>query len=526
LRFFRPTRVFPNRTMFPGTHARSTPNKPALIIAATGQEVTYAQLDERSLRLANWMRAQGLKRGDVVALLSDNDPRVFDVYWAAQRAGLYLTAINFHLKPDEIRYILQNAEAKALFLGNPGHDVSAAWQDLPSLPLRVAFAENVPGFDAIEALIAQASTERPVHEPRGGDMLYSSGTTGRPKGVRPPLPNRDVSEPGDTMVAMFGGHFGCDQHTVYLSPAPLYHAAPLRTCASVQALGGTVVVMDKFDPEAALALIEKHRVTVSQWVPTMFVRMLKLPGEVRAKYDVSSIRVAIHAAAPCPVDVKQAMMKWWGPVLYEYYSCTEVNGMTVIRPEDWLRKPGSVGKAALGVIHICDEGGDELAVGQDGLVYFEREAMPFAYHGDPEKTRSTQHPDHPTWTSVGDIGHVDGEGFLYLTDRKAFMIISGGVNIYPQEVENALALHPAIADIAVIGVPDAEMGEQVKAVVTLAPGRLGSESLAQEIIDFAKSRVASYKAPRTVDFVDALPRTPTGKLLKGELRKHYWPAKA
>jgi long-chain acyl-CoA synthetase len=327
------------------------------------------------------------------------------------------------------------------------------------------------------------------------------------------------------MVSLFSAHFGCERDTVYLSPAPLYHAAPLRTCATVQALGGTVVMMDRFEPEAALAAIEQYRATVSQWVPTMFIRMLKLPPQVRAGFDVSSMKVAIHAAAPCPVDVKQQMMDWWGPVLHEYYSCTELNGMTVIRPEAWLHKTGSVGKAALGIIHICDDTGDELPVGQDGLVYFERTTMPFQYHGDPDKTCATQHPVHPTWTSVGDIGHVDDDGFLFLTDRKAFMIISGGVNIYPQEVENALALHPAIADIAVIGVPDAEMGEQVKAVVTLAAGHRPSDALAQQIIEFARTRVASYKAPRSVDFIEALPRTPAGKLLKGEVRKRYWPAK-
>lgn len=496
-----------------------------MIMAASGHEVTYAQLEDRSLRIANWLRGKGFQRGDVVALLSDNDPRVFDVYWAAQRAGLYISAVNFHLHTDEIRYILENSGAKCLFLGNIGANVSGAWKDLPSLPWRVSFVPGTPGFESIEQVMESSSTQRPEHEPRGADMLYSSGTTGRPKGVRPPLPDRAVSEPGDTMVALFGAHFGCSRDTVYLSPAPLYHAAPLRTCASVQALGGTVIVMDKFEPEAALATIEKYGATVSQWVPTMFVRMLKLDPNVRARYDISSMKVAIHAAAPCPVEVKHQMIQWWGPVLFEYYSCTEVNGMTIIRPEDWLKKPGSVGKSALGIVHICDEAGSELPIGEDGLVYFEREAMPFNYHGDPEKTRSTQHPNHPTWTAVGDIGHVDLDGFLYLTDRKAFMIISGGVNIYPQEIENALAMHPAILDIAVIGVPDAEMGEQVKAVITLAKGYSASPELAQEIVDFTKSRVASYKAPRSVDFVDALPRTPTGKLLKGDVRKLYWPAK-
>jgi fatty-acyl-CoA synthase len=355
-------------------------------------------------------------------------------------------------------------------------------------------------------------------------MLYSSGTTGRPKGIKPPLPDRQIDEPGDTMIAAFGARFGFDRDTIYLSPAPLYHAAPLRTCATVQALGGTAVVMERFEAERALELIERHRVTHSQWVPTMFVRMLKLPDKVRSRFDVSSMKVAIHAAAPCPVDVKRAMMEWWGPILHEYYSSTEMNGMTSIGPEEWLRKPGSVGREAIGVAHICDEDGHELAPGLVGTIYFEREALPFEYHNDPAKTRSTQHPDHPTWTAVGDLGRVDEDGFLFLTDRKAFMIISGGVNIYPQEIEDVLILHPAIADVAVIGVPDDEMGEQVKAVVQLADGGEASRELALEIIDHVKQRIARFKAPRSVDFVDALPRTPTGKLLKGELRAGYWPA--
>jgi len=510
--------------MYPGTHATLTPDKPAIVMQATGQQVTYAQLESRSLRLANWLRGVGLQRGDVIALVSDNDARVFDVYWAAQRAGLYVTAVNYRLRPDELRYILENSGSKALFVGCCPEETAAAWADLPGLVHRVAFETRRPGFRDLEAVIQEASDIRPDREPRGGDMLYSSGTTGRPKGVRQPLPERMVSEPGDTMVAMFGGVFGFSAETVYLSPAPLYHAAPLRTCATVHALGGTTIIMDKFEPEAALQAIERWRVNAAQWVPTMFVRMLKLPEEVRARYDVSSLKMAIHAAAPCPVDVKRAMMDWWGPILHEYYSCTELNGMTVVSPDEWLRKPGSVGRPVLGKLHICDDDGMELPTGRDGLVFFERDSLPFQYHGDPEKTRSTQHPRHPSWTAVGDIGHVDADGYLYLTDRSAFMIISGGVNIYPQEVENALALHPAITDVAVIGVPDAEMGEQVKAVVTLAPGQEPSADLAQSIIEFAKARVASYKAPKTIDFVSALPRTPTGKMLKGEVRRHYWPA--
>lgn len=511
--------------MYPGTHALLTPDKPAIIMQDTGQQVSYAQLEDRSLRLANWLRSIGLQRGDVIALLSDNDARVFDVYWAAQRAGLYITAVNYRLRPDELRYILENSGSKVLFVGRCPEEAADAWTDLPGLAHRVGFDAGRPGFLSLEDVIADASNLRPQREPRGGDMLYSSGTTGRPKGVRQALPDRAVSEPGDTMVAMFGGVFGFSADTVYLSPAPLYHAAPLRTCATVHALGGTTIIMEKFDPELALQAIERWHVNAAQWVPTMFVRMLKLPAEVRSRCDVSSLRMAIHAAAPCPVEVKRAMMKWWGPILHEYYSCTELNGMTVVGPDEWMRKPGSVGKPVLGKLHICDDEGVELPVGRDGLVYFERDTLPFAYHGDPEKTSSTQHPRHPSWTAVGDIGHVDADGYLYLTDRSAFMIISGGVNIYPQEVENALALHPAIADVAVVGVPDAEMGEQVKAVVTLSPGHEPCDELAQSIIDFAKAHVASYKAPKTVDFVPTLPRTPTGKMLKGEVRKPYWPAR-
>ncbi|MBK0114054.1 MULTISPECIES: acyl-CoA synthetase [unclassified Delftia] len=509
--------------MYPGTHAASTPEKPAVIMAATGQTVTYAALEQRSLRLANWLRAQGLVPGDTIAVISDNDARVFDVYWAAQRAGLYLTAINYRLRSEEIQYILENSETKAIFVGGCASEIVQSIAGMASVPLRISFAAQIDGYQDLEGIIEGASSAKPEYEPRGGDMLYSSGTTGRPKGVRPPLPGRDIGAPGDAMVAMFGGSFGFSAQTVYLSPAPLYHAAPLRTCAAVQALGGTVVVMNKFDPEGALALIEKYRITASQWVPTMFVRLLKLPREVHERYDLRSMEIAIHAAAPCPLDVKQQMIDWWGPIVHEYYASTEVNGITVIGPQEWLRKRGSVGRPILGTIHVCDEEGGELPAGQDGLVYFEREALPFQYHLDPEKTRATQHPRHPTWTAVGDIGHVDEEGFLFLTDRKAFMIISGGVNIYPQEVENVLAMHPAVSDVAVIGVPDAEMGEQVKAVVIASPGVVSGPELELEIIAFVKSRVASFKAPRSVDFVSTLPRTATGKLVKGRLRDQYWP---
>lgn len=509
--------------MYPGAHVDRFPDKPAIIMAETGETLTYRQLEDNSIRLARHLRDAGLRRGDHLALLSGNDPKVYEVYWAALRSGLYITAVNRHLSAPEISYIVNDCGAKALIVSAELAGVAAEIvAETPEAGLRLAFGGAVPGYDSYEEAVAAASPEPPADQPRGVDMLYSSGTTGRPKGIKQPLPERQVGDaPGDTYTAIFGPLYGFDTETVYLSPAPLYHAAPLRFGGVVHALGGTLVVMEKFDAEQALAAIEKYRVTHSQWVPTMFVRMLKLDEAVRARYDVSSLKVAVHAAAPCPVDVKRAMIDWWGPVLFEYYASTEANGATFIDSEQWLRKPGSVGTAGLGVIRICDDAGKELPTGEIGTVYFEREAMPFAYHNDPEKTASAVHPEHPAWTTTGDIGYLDEEGFLFLTDRKAFMIISGGVNIYPQEVEDALALHPKVLDVAVIGVPDEEMGESVLAVVQPAPGAEPGPELAAELREYLRERIAHYKVPRTVDFADDLPRTPTGKLVKGKLRARY-----
>jgi fatty-acyl-CoA synthase len=354
-------------------------------------------------------------------------------------------------------------------------------------------------------------------------MLYSSGTTGRPKGIKRPLSGATIDD--QNMIAlMFAGLYGMDADSVYLSPAPLYHSAPLIYSTGVQTLGATVVCMEKFDEAHALELIERHGVTHSQWVPTMFVRMLKLPEELRHRHDLSSLEVAIHAAAPCPVEVKRAMIDWWGPVLYEYYAGTEGNGMTFISSPEWLEHPGSVGKPVLGTLHICDEDGAELATGETGLVYFEQPVMPFEYHGDPDKTRSAQHPVHPNWSALGDVGHVDADGYLYLTDRKSFMIISGGVNIYPQEIEDCLVVHPKVADVAVFGLPDPEMGEFVQAVVQPADGVAATAELAAELRDHARAHIAHYKVPRVIDFRPELPRLPTGKLYKRLLRDEYMAA--
>jgi fatty-acyl-CoA synthase len=335
------------------------------------------------------------------------------------------------------------------------------------------------------------------------------------------LPGIQVAEPGEGLVTLASQFFGVNAETVYLSPGPIYHAAPLRWSGAVQALGGTVVMMKKFDAEQALRAIGDRRVTHAQFVPTMFVRMLRLPPQVRDRYDISSLRVAIHAAAPCPVEVKQKMIGWWGPILVEYYAGTESNGMTAVDSATWLTRPGTVGRPVLGTLRICADDGTELPAGEIGGVYFERDDIPFAYHNDPEKTRASQHPQHPAWTTLGDIGYLDEDGFLFLTDRKAFMIISGGVNIYPQETENVLALHPAVYDVAVIGVPDPEMGESVAAFIQPAAGAVPGPELAQEVVTFVKSKIADYKAPKVVRFVDDLPRTETGKLLKSELKAKY-----
>ncbi|WP_238422357.1 acyl-CoA synthetase [Gordonia sp. 'Campus'] len=513
--------------MFPGVFAKSTPDKPAIIRAATGEQLTYRQLDENSTRLANYLDSLGLTRGDNIAVVSANDLHVFEVYWAALRSGLYVTAVNHHLTAAETNYILGDCNAQVVFAGASVVDAVSATGEIEALSgagRRVVRGGELDGFESYDKILADASAEPRTDQPRGTDMLYSSGTTGRPKGIKTPMPEGQVDEVPDAYTAIFAPMYGYDESAVYLSPAPLYHAAPLRYCGMTNSVGGTVVMMDRFDPEAALAAIEKYKVTHSQWVPTMFIRMLKLPDDVRTKYDVSSLKIAVHAAAPCPVEVKRAMIEWWGPVIHEYYASTEAAGATFIGPQEALDHPGSVGKPLLGVVHICDEDGKELPTGEVGQVFFEREDVAFQYHNDPEKTRSAQHPEHENWSTTGDVGYVDEEGYLYLTDRKAFMIISGGVNIYPQEAENVLINHPAVFDVAVIGVPDADLGEVAKACVQLAEGQEPTDELAEDLITFSKDNIAAYKAPRSVDFVDELPRTPTGKLVKGDLRKKYWPA--
>ncbi|WP_028660716.1 acyl-CoA synthetase [Nocardioides insulae] len=504
--------------MYPGTWAQRTPEKIALVMAGSGRSLTYAELDERSLRLANHLRQQGLTKGDAVALVSDNTPESYEVYWAALRSGLYVTAVNNHLSTDEMAYIVEDCGAKSLIISAR---VEAATRLDGGLTDRLAYGGEVAGFADYETALAKAGDAPLPEQPHGEDLLYSSGTTGRPKGIKSPLPAISVEEEGYVYPAIFGPLYGFDQDTVYLSPAPVYHAAPLRFGGVVHALGGTLVMMEKFDAEGFLRAVQQHRVTHTQVVPTMFVRMLKLPEEVRASYDISSLRCVVHAAAPCPVDVKHQMIEWFGPIIEEYYASTEGMGGTMINSTTWLEHPGSVGQPMMGTIHIVREDGSEAAPGEVGAIYFEREDREFVYHNAPEKTKEAFHPEHASWTTVGDLGYVDEDGFLFLTDRKAFMIISGGVNIYPQEVEDLFSLHPKVTDVAIFGVSDEEMGERVVAFVQPAQGVETGPELAAELTAYARERIAHYKVPREFHFRDELPRTPTGKMVKGKLKAAY-----
>ncbi|WP_436795941.1 AMP-binding protein [Actinospongicola halichondriae] len=510
--------------MYPGAIAATTPDRPAVIMASDGRTITFAELDEEANRLSRLFRSVGLQPGDHVAFCMENHPRFLSVAWGCHYAGLYYTAMSSRLNDDEMQYILDDCGAKAFITSAYKKDAATKVVGAAAGVETWLMMDGVAdGYASYEDAIADQSPEPLEGRIAGADMLYSSGTTGRPKGVKPPLPSQPLEEAGTSVNGLLALLFGLTEDSVYLSPAPLYHAAPLRFCMGAQMGGATVVVMEHFDPEEALALIEKYGVTLSQWVPTMFIRMLKLPEEVRAKYDVSSLEVAVHAAAPCPVEVKKKMIDWWGPVLHEYYAGTEGNGFVYTNSHDWLEHPGSVGKALIGTLHIVGDDGEEVPVGEPGTVYFEGEsASTFEYHNDPDKTQDSRDPKGRGWSTLGDVGRLDEDGFLYLTDRKAYMIISGGVNIYPQEAENALALHPKVLDVAVFGVPNEDFGEEVKAVVQPADGVEGTPELERELIAFCREKLADVKCPRSIDFRDELPRHPTGKLYKRLLKDEYW----
>ncbi|MBS0530991.1 MAG: acyl-CoA synthetase [Proteobacteria bacterium] len=508
----------------PSIHAKTNPDKIAYQMAGTGKAITYRELDELSNQGAHLFRSLGLKAGDHIAFLMENRLAFMEICWAAQRAGLYYTAISRYLTQDEIDYIVRDCGAKVVITTLKCADqIKGLLSDAPGAPLFFMMDEPLPGFRSWVKEAEQAQPITPIaDEVAGYDMLYSSGTTGRPKGIKRANEHNPIDLPNPFLKLLCATMCGMNADSVYLSPAPLYHAAPLRFSMMAITLGGTVIIMEHFDAEDFLRQVQKHKITQSQLVPTMFVRMLKLPDDVRAKYDVSSLKGAIHAAAPCPVEVKAKMIEWWGPILIEYYAGSEGNGVTVSTSQQWLSHRGTVGKAVVGKLKILDEEGNERPTGEIGTVYF-ADAPVFTYHNDPEKTQRAY--NDKGWSTLGDVGYVDDEGFLYLTDRKSYMIISGGVNIYPQETEDVLIRHPAVADVAVFGVPNEEMGEEVKAVVQPNDMTKAGKDLEAKLIVFCRKHLSPIKCPKSIDFEAELPRTPTGKLVKRHLRDKYWPKK-
>ncbi len=508
--------------MHPRHFADVQPNRTAAHFPAANVTLSYDALESAANRGARQLLELGLRRGDAIALLIENEAAFFEVYWAAQRIGLYITPLSTRLQASEIAFILGDSAARVLVSSfslttRAREACSMLGEGAPDL---FCVGEGGALADSWEASLS-AFPDTPAHdESSGRAMVYSSGTTGRPKGVKMPLPDFRIDQPDPAAVA-FGRRYDLGEDTVYLSPAPLYHTAPLFYCTSVQRLGGSVIVLDKFDPEAFLEAIEQYRVTFTQVVPTMLVRLMKLPEQTRRRYDLSSLRQLVHAAAPCPVAVKQAVIDWLGPIVSEYYGGSEAFGSTFITAREWLKRPGSVGTSQRGAIHICDEEGVVLPPGETGLIYFESSAA-FEYHNDSQKTADARHPSEPWWT-LGDIGYLDKDGYLYLTDRRSFTIVSGGVNIYPREIEDVLIQHSSVADVAVIGVPNEEFGQEVKAVVQPVEGCTLGAVLANELIAFCRDRLAAFKCPRSVDFDPNLPRQPNGKLYKRVVQDRYWP---
>jgi long-chain acyl-CoA synthetase len=500
-------------------YAATNPDKPAFIAAESGEALSFQDLNDQSIRLSHVLRAR-LDVGDRVALLLDNGPNYFISAWAGRRSGLRYVPVNWHLGVEEAAYIVANSDSRALIASSRMASLAETLADrLPQLELLLADGESFGRFEPLQAALDAAPAQPLEPELEGVFMFYSSGTTGQPKGILRALPDKPFGERLG-IENLMAGLFAFDESARFYSPAPLYHAAPLGWCMGAQNLGGTAVVAQRFDAEAALGHIQRHRITHAQFVPTHFVRMLQLPAEVRAKYDTSSLRMVVHSAAPCPVEVKEQMMAWWGPIIHEYYGASEGGGFTAVGPREWLAHKGTVGRSMTGKIHVTDEEGRELPPGETGHIMFES-AERFDYHKEPGKT--AEYFNDKGWSRPGDMGWVDAEGYLYLTDRASHMIISGGVNIYPQEIEAVLALHPMVRDVAVIGVPDPDFGEQVKAVVEAKDPAKADAALGAELIEYCRSHLAAFKCPKTVDFVEALPRLPTGKLLKRELRKTYWP---
>jgi acyl-CoA synthetase (AMP-forming)/AMP-acid ligase II len=499
---------------FPGTFAREQPDHPAVVMAGSGDTLTYRELDERSNQLAQLWYERGLRRGDHVAILLPNCMRYFEVVWAALRSGLYYTPVNWHLTAPEVAYIVGDCGARSVVTSI---DFADRITDIaPEIAL--VTDGDVEGWERYEDVVSKEPTTPLADEPEGQGMFYSSGTTGRPKGILFPLPDRTVHDTHPLVqYASPIGHQGDD---IYLSPAPLYHTAPVVFSSMAHRVGATTVILEKWDPVACLEAIERYHVTTAQFVPTMFVRLLKLPDDVRERFDVSTLRLVSHAAAPCPVEVKRQVIEWLGPIVWEYYAGSENVGSTMVGPEEWLAHPGTVGMPRGTTVHICDDAHNELPIGEVGNIWFDTPGAGFQYHGDPEKTKKSRSPEG--WFNLGDVGYLDDDGYLYLTDRQSFTIISGGVNIYPQEAEDVLVLHPAVADVAVFGVPNEEFGEEVKAVVQLMDPERAGPAMEAELLAFCREQLAAFKCPRSIDFDAALPRQDTGKLYKRLLKDRYW----
>uniref|UniRef100_Q07GV4 AMP-dependent synthetase and ligase n=1 Tax=Rhodopseudomonas palustris (strain BisA53) TaxID=316055 RepID=Q07GV4_RHOP5 len=508
--------------MYAAQFAKDRPDQPAFIMASTGESVSYRELEARANRLAHLLRRHGLKRLDHYSIFMENNNRYLEANGAGERAGLYYTCVNSYLTAGELTYILSNSESKVLITSQAKLDIAReALKDCPNVTLCIEVdgpgeSERIVGLD--EA--TRGLPDTPIaDESLGTPMLYSSGTTGRPKGILRPLPENPPAQPLP-LFFFLQKLWQYRDGMIYLSPAPLYHSAPQAAVGLTIRTGGTVIIMEHFDPEQYLALIEKYKVTHSQLVPTMFSRMLKLPEEVRNRYDLASLEIAIHAAAPCPPQVKEEMIKWWGPIIHEYYGATEGLGFTACDSEQWLAHRGTVGKVMFGDLHILDDGMQPCPKGVPGQIWF-KTATPFEYFNDPTKTKEARSADG-SMSTVGDVGYVDDDGFLHLTDRATFMIISGGVNIYPQECENLLITHPKVADAAVFGVPNDDLGEEVKAVIQPMPGIDAGADFAEELIAYCGQSLSRQKVPRSIDFIDELPRLPTGKLYKRLLRDRYW----
>jgi long-chain acyl-CoA synthetase len=494
-------------------------------MAASGATISYGELERRSNQLAHYLRGQRLARFDHYAIFMENQLRYTECCAAGERAGLYYTCINSYLQPEEVAYLLQNSRSKVLVTSMAKLEIAKAAVAATPAIVRCLVVDG-PGdggrFVNLDEVLAGLPDTPITDERLGTAMLYSSGTTGRPKGIIRPLPQCPPGQ-GLPLFDFLTRLWRYREGMVYLSPAPLYHSAPQAAVNLTIRAGGTAVIMEHFDPEAFLDLVERYKVTHAQLVPTMFSRMLKLPDAARLAHDLSSLEIAIHAAAPCPIPVKRQMIDWWGPIIQEYYGATEGLGFTACDTAEWLAHPGTVGKVVLGELHILDEEMNPLPAGKPGTIWF-KTASPFEYFHDAEKTKEARSADQ-SMSTVGDVGYLDSDGYLHLTDRRTFMIISGGVNIYPQECENLLITHPKVADAAVFGVPNEDLGEEVKAVVQPMPGVAAGPELEAELIGFCRGQLAHMKCPRTVDFAEELPRLPTGKLYKRLLRDAYWGAR-